>query len=167
MWPVYRNCLVKHTHASWYCGSGMLYRCVTCNFVISRLEKIHVAYNGWVILAVRGGARGIWNNTRTGKTYVMPPLVFCFPALCSLYLIIFCWFVGFYFFSIKSPMNVCNLLPTATYGQELGCLNYIGVCIKDHLCLFILNSLSAGFVWYTLVLSMGEAASRRFYSLSH
>lgn len=43
---------------------------------------------------------------------------------------------GAFFFSIKSSMNVYILLPTATYGQELGCFNYIHICIEDHLCLF-------------------------------
>lgn len=66
------------------------------------------------------------------------PLLVCFPALYSLYFISFYWFVGFYF-SVESPVNPCNLLPTASCSQELGCLatQYKGSS------LFILNSLSA------------------------
>lgn len=98
MWPVHSNCLVKHMHTAWYCGSSVLYRCVTCNFVISRLDKIRVACNGWVTLFIRGRARELWNNIRAGKTYRMTPLVFCFPALCQLVfnnLLLVC---GVYFF---------------------------------------------------------------------
>lgn len=85
--------------------------------------------NGSVILALKGGARGLWNNIRTGQTYVMPTSILFSSPLQLVFN--FCWFVGFYFASIKSPMNPCNLLPMVSCGQELGCLAI----------LFLLNSL--------------------------
>lgn len=90
-----------------------------------------------MILAVRGGARGHMEQHKNRENIWDAPSCILFSSPLQLVfnnLLLVCGFLVF--FSVKSPMNVCSLLPTATCGQELGYLNYIGICIKDHLCLF-------------------------------
>lgn len=81
-----------------------------------------MACNGSVIVGLKGGASGLWNNIGTGQTSVMPPSNILFSSPLQLVFNNLLLGLGFYFSSVKSPMNPCNLLPTASCGQEFGCL---------------------------------------------
>lgn len=59
-----------------------------------------MTFNGSVILALKGGARGLWNNIRTGQTYVMPPSSILFSSLLQLVfnnLLLVCGFLFFFY----------------------------------------------------------------------
>lgn len=86
-------------------------------------EEVNVACTGAIILAFKGGLRYILEQyKKRANMYVMP--LFCILFSRHLQLVInnpllVC---GFFPPSVKSSLNPCKLLPTASCGQEVHCL---------------------------------------------